>query len=71
VAAEQSLRQISDTLRAERKRRGMTQAEFAELLGVSRPYLSELESGRGTTQLIRLVRALNAVGVDLVAVPRS
>lgn len=66
-----NLRAIAELLRDERRRRGLTQAEFAELLGVHRSYLAELEAGRGTLQLRRLVQALNAMGVDLVALPRT
>ena len=33
-----------DKLRAERRRRGMTQAQFAELIGTSQQRLSKLES---------------------------
>ena len=33
-----------DKLRAERQRRGMTQAQFAELIGTSQQRLSKLES---------------------------
>jgi transcriptional regulator with XRE-family HTH domain len=71
MAADDTLRQIARVLRDERKDRGLTQQEFAALLGVSRPYVSGLESGRGTTQLRRLIQALNAIGVDLVAERRQ
>ena len=36
-----------DKLRAERQRRGMTQAQFAELIGTSQQRLSKLESAGG------------------------
>jgi transcriptional regulator with XRE-family HTH domain len=62
---------IASVLRDARRSRALTQAELAELLGLHRSYLADLEAGRGTLQLRRLVRALNAMGIDLVAVPRS
>lgn len=71
AGTEKTLETIAATLRDERRERGLSQEAFAELLGVSRPYLSELESGKGTIQLRRLIRALNAVGVDLVPVKRK
>jgi DNA-binding XRE family transcriptional regulator len=70
MAANENIKLIATTLREERQRRGLTQEQFADLLGVTRAYLGELESGKGTTHLNRLVRALNAVGVDLVPVRR-
>lgn len=65
-AVDRTLTEIAAVLRDERRRRGMSQQEFADLLGINRPYLTELESGRATIQLRRLIAALNAVGVDLV-----
>ncbi|MBK5221369.1 MAG: helix-turn-helix transcriptional regulator [Acidimicrobiia bacterium] len=70
MATNDTIKLIATTLRDERRRRNLTQEQFADLLGVTRAYLGELESGKGTTHLIRLVRALNAVGVDLVPVRR-
>jgi HTH-type transcriptional regulator / antitoxin HipB len=71
MASEDTIQLLATTLREERRRRGLTQEQFADLLGVTRAYLGQLESGKGTTHLNRLVRALNAVGVDLVPVRRS
>lgn len=39
-----SVPMTGDKLRAERQRRGMTQAQFAELIGTSQQRLSKLES---------------------------
>ncbi len=52
-------------IRAWRKYRGVTQQEVAEKAGISKPYLSQLESGqrKGTTEVLgALARAL---GVSL------
>jgi HTH-type transcriptional regulator / antitoxin HipB len=53
-----------------RRANGMTQAEFAEELGVSRPTLSSLERG-GSVSARLLVRALNRLGSRIVIVPKS
>ena len=42
-----SVPMTGDKLRAERQRRGMTQAQFAELIGTSQQRLSKLESAGG------------------------
>ena len=57
-------------IRAWRKYRGMTQQQVAEKAGISKPYLSQLESGqrRGTTEVLGAVaRALEVSLEDLVA----
>ena len=66
-----NLQAIANVLRDARRARALTQAELADLLGLHRSYLADLEAGRGTLQLRRLVQALNAMGIDLVAVPRA
>ena len=71
MAVDSSYTQIAGILRSERSRRGLTQGDLADFIGVSRTYVAQLESGKGTIQLRRLIEALAAVGVDLVAVPRS
>lgn len=53
-----------------RKFRGMTQAEMAEISGLSRPYLAELETGRkegSITALKNLALSLNVPLTLLIA----
>ena len=57
-------------IRVWREYRGMTQQKVAEKAGISKPYLSQLESGqrKGTTEVLRAVaKALNVSLDDLVA----
>lgn len=56
-------------IRVWREYRGMTQQQVAEKAGISKPYLSQLESGqrKGTTQVLSAVaRALHVSLDDLV-----
>jgi transcriptional regulator with XRE-family HTH domain len=53
-----------------RRERGLTQAQFAEQLGVSAPTVSSLESG-GSVSSALLVRAINFLGARIVIVPKS
>ncbi|MCU1471756.1 MAG: hypothetical protein JWQ39_2905 [Glaciihabitans sp.] len=53
-----------------RRERGLTQAQFAEQLGVSTPTVSSLESG-GSVSSALLVRAINFLGARIVIVPKS
>ena len=48
-----------------RKKAGLTQAQLAELTGLNRTYLSDLENGKETEQLRRLLRVLKQLGVRM------
>ncbi len=51
-----------------RKYRGMTQEELAEKAGISRPYLTEIETGRkdGSMRAIKALAAILEVDVGLL-----
>jgi putative transcriptional regulator len=54
--------QLENRLREERTRRGHTQAELAELVGVSRKTINTVENGifiPSTVLALRLAKALN------------
>lgn len=55
----------------QRRQHGLSQDELAALVGIDRQYLSELERGKVTRHLARLVEVLDAVGLELTAVPRT
>lgn len=54
---------LGDAIRHYRTEAGITQAELATRTGLQRSYLSELESGKETEQLKRLLRVLRQLGV--------
>lgn len=57
-------------IRVWREYRGMTQQQVADKAGISKPYLSQLESGqrKGTTEVLMVIaKALNVSLDDLVA----
>ncbi len=56
---------LGDAIRHYRTEAGLTQAELAETLGVQRSYLSELEHGKETEQLTRILRILRHLGVRM------
>ncbi len=64
-----SQRALGDALARLRYERDVTQQELADKLGVSRRYLSELESGRPTIYAGRLFEVLRELGahVEIVA----
>jgi transcriptional regulator with XRE-family HTH domain len=56
---------LGEAIRYYRKQAGLTQAQLAEAAGLQRSYLSELERGKETEQLVRLLRVLRQLGVRM------
>ena len=56
---------LGQAIRHYRKEAGLTQAQLAEMTGLQRSYLSELESGKETEQVKRLLRVLRQLGVRM------
>lgn len=55
---------IGSAIRARRKQLGYTQAFLAEYAGVSTSFLSELENGKETVQINKLMDVLSLLGMD-------
>jgi transcriptional regulator with XRE-family HTH domain len=56
---------IGDAIRHYRREAGLTQEQLAEMAGLRRSYLSELESGKETEQVKRVLRVLRQLGVRM------
>jgi DNA-binding XRE family transcriptional regulator len=56
---------LGPAIRHYRLQKGLTQAELADLVGLSPSYLSRLENGEGTEELRRIVRILKQLGVRI------
>lgn len=54
-------------VRAVRERRDFSQQEFADLAGVGRRFLSELENGKPTLELGKVLKVTKAAGIALFA----
>ncbi len=66
---EESARRIAGRVRAQRKKRGLTQQQLADLTGIRRPNIARLEGGAHAASLEtleRLAAALETTVVDLV-----
>lgn len=66
-----SSRDISILIKARRKELGYTQAEVASFCGVGLRFFSELENGKETLQLEKVLKVINVLGIDLVAKSRG
>ena len=56
-------------IRQTRKQQNLTLETLAGLCGVSIRFLSELENGRETCSLVRVLLVLDALGIELTAEP--
>lgn len=56
---------LGDAIHHYRTVAGLTQAQLAEMAGLQRSYLSELENGKETEQFKRTLRVLRQLGVRM------
>jgi HTH-type transcriptional regulator/antitoxin HipB len=54
---------IGPAIRRYREEAGLTQGQLAEMAGLNRTYLSDLEQGKETEQMRRILRILKLLGV--------
>jgi y4mF family transcriptional regulator len=67
----QSVSDIGVAIRTARKSKSHTQQEFADFAGVGRRFLSELESGKPTLEIGKVLKVAAAAGIQLVLVSKS
>jgi HTH-type transcriptional regulator/antitoxin HipB len=61
----QSAAEVGKILAAARKHHGLTQAEVARAIGATQTWVSEVEKGKDTAQIGKILRALSHLGVRL------
>lgn len=54
---------VGPAIRTYREQAGLTQEQLADMAGLNRTYLSDLEKGKETEQLRRVLRLLKLLGV--------
>lgn len=62
---------IGELIKTARKEQGFTQAEAAGYLNVGIRFLSELENGKPTVQLGKVLQVLESLGYETLLVPKS
>jgi HTH-type transcriptional regulator/antitoxin HipB len=62
---------FATAVRERRRELGLTQQEVADVIGVNRRVIGQLESGKSTVQLRIALEAARAVGLDLRLEPRG
>ncbi|OYW77163.1 MAG: hypothetical protein B7Z26_10450 [Asticcacaulis sp. 32-58-5] len=53
-----------------RKELSLTQQQFADMAGVGRRFISELEAGKPTLEFGRVLKVCQAAGIELMATRR-
>ena len=66
-----AVRDLGVSIRATRKRCGLDQRDAAGLAGVGLRFLSDLENGKPTVRLDKVMRVLDALGLELVVRARE
>jgi HTH-type transcriptional regulator/antitoxin HipB len=56
---------LAAAVRGRRFSLGLSQADLARRAGVSRPWLSNVEAGKPTAEFGRIIRLLEALGLNL------
>jgi y4mF family transcriptional regulator len=62
---------ISEVVKTRRKQLGLTQAETAAMCNVGLRFFSELENGKETLQMNKVLHCLEMLGINLYAVNRE
>lgn len=66
-----SVDDIGRAIRSARKKQGLTQQQFADIVGVGVRFLSELERGKSTAEVGLVLRVLEGAGFDVSLRPRN
>ncbi|MBP3897037.1 MAG: helix-turn-helix transcriptional regulator [Mogibacterium sp.] len=59
------MKELGRAIRARRKELGYTQAFLADYAGVSASFLSELENGKETIQVGKMMEVISLLGMDI------
>lgn len=64
-------KELGRAIRDRRRELGYTQAFLAEYAGVSASFLSELENGKETIQLGKMMEVMSLLGMDICMIRRG
>jgi y4mF family transcriptional regulator len=62
-----SVHDLGQLVREAREQRKLSQQAFADLAGVGRRFISELENGKATLEFDKVLQVASATGIDLLA----
>ena len=62
---------LGETIRARRKELHYTQAYLAEYTGLSVTFISDVERGKTTAEIEKIIRLINVLGLNLLIEKRE
>lgn len=62
---DENILELGLAIETERKKRSLTQTELAELSGTSINFISQIESGKATAQIGKVLTVLKVLGLEL------
>ena len=62
---------LGQTIRARRKELHYTQAYLAEFTGLSVTFISDVERGKTTAEIEKIIRLINVLGLNLLVEKRE
>jgi y4mF family transcriptional regulator len=62
---------LGPLIRAARRKLKLSQQAFADLAGVGRRFLGELEAGKPSLEFDKVMKVCAAAGIDILAAPRA
>ena len=66
-----SAKDMGNAIRAKRKTDGLTQFDAAALCGVGTRFLGELERGKETAQIGKILRIIHGLGLEIHITPKG
>lgn len=70
----QTIHSVADlglAIRAERKAQGLTQTQLADLSGSGLTFISNLERGKATSEIGKVLTVMNTLGLDMACMKRG
>jgi HTH-type transcriptional regulator/antitoxin HipB len=61
----QNIDDLAKVVKVARKKQGLSQIELAGISGLGRRFISEVERGKPTAQIAKVILVLNVLGVGL------
>ncbi len=62
--------ELGKQIRMRRKKLGYTQAYIAEYTGLSASFISQVENGKDTAEILKVIKLLNILGMDFLVEER-
>ena len=62
---QKTIEEIGRLVQAERKRQGVTQLQLAGIAGTGIRFISDLENGKGTIQVQKLLKVIQTLGLGV------